>query len=99
MRRIFQSLEARVQKRRKSPGVRSLEASRRWRADYGDDFAFVPSVNSEVLSIHSENAQARIKLTQANQTEIGQVRISIGVASSQSLELRPMFPAIEGYLD
>jgi len=44
--------------------------SRMRRADKGDGFPFVPSVDAEIFAIDCDDAVARVKLTHADETKI-----------------------------
>ena len=50
------------------------------RADQGNRFALVTAVNVEVLAIDRNDAVLGKKLVQANQAQIGQIGLTVGVA-------------------
>ena len=56
------------------------------RADYGDDFALVAAIDTEVIFIDGYDCVARVEFAHADETEIGQVGMAIGVAGGEVVE-------------
>ena len=76
------------------PGLRAERSDVRG-VDQRNRFAFVPSIDAEIIPIHGDDAVFRMKLAHANQTEVGKVRIAIPVTLREGLELREILAAIE----
>src|ERR1017187_4134966 len=50
------------------------------RTDQGNRFALISAVNAEVLAVHRNNTVSGKEFAQANQAQIGQIGMTVGVA-------------------
>lgn len=64
-------------------------------ADERNQLTLVASIDSKVTPVDRNDAVSRMELAHTHQTEICQVRIAVGVAVRQSLELLQVLTAIE----
>src|ERR1035441_143163 len=69
------------------------------RTDQGTRSALITAVNAEVLAIHSNDTVPGKELAQANQAQIGQIGMTVGVTQRQSFELRQVVVAVKSECD
>src|SRR5438045_590308 len=67
------------------------------RSQQRDDFPLVAPVDAEV-GVDGDERVVRIEFAHADQAEIGEIGVTLGVASSQFPQLLPIFVQIEGQL-
>jgi hypothetical protein len=63
--------------------------------DQRDGFALVSAVDPKVL-VHSNDSVLRVKLAHADQAEVGQIGLAIGVTNGKVQELIYVAGALEG---
>lgn len=66
-----------------------------WGTDGRNDLALVPPVDSEIVFVHRDHRMTGIKFTHADQTQVGQVRLTILVAPGEVTELVKVADTIE----
>ena len=71
----------------------------RWRADEGNRLALVAAIDAEVFPVRGDHRVMRVKLTHADQTQIGQIRPAIGVAFGQAGQMREVLAAVKRQRD
>ena len=57
------------------------------RIDKGDCFALVPSVDTKILVIDSDNAVAWIKLAHADEAKVSEIGLAVGIAARENRKL------------
>jgi len=80
-------------------GGASVRVSAIWRADEGNGLTFVPAVDAEIFSIHYYDAVARIEIAHADQAKVGEIGLTISIATGESCELRQVILAVERQCD
>jgi hypothetical protein len=57
------------------------------RIDKGDCFALVPSVDTKILVIDSDNAVAWIELAHADEAKVSEIGLAVGIAARENRKL------------
>ena len=65
------------------------------RADKRDDFALVAAVDAEVGFVGGKERVARVEFAHADEAEIGEVGMTVGIATSEVVQLIIILGAVE----